>query len=483
MTPATSPSTLLIAGEWRPGRATSEHRNPARPGDPPRILSAAGVSEAEDAVEAASRAARAWRRTPAATRMEALRAFADLLERDREELAASIVADIGKPIRDARAEVDRATAMARYLAHDALRAIGEVYPPAPGEAFLHTLRQPLGVVVVITPWNFPVLIPVWKLTSALAWGNTVVWKPAELASATARLVTALLVETGLPPGVLNLVTGSGSVLGAPLAEHPDVAAISFTGSTAVGRSIAAAAAPLGKKLQAELGGKNAALVLADADPGHAARCIVRAAMLSTGQRCTATSRAIVVDDRHDALLERVVAETERLRVGDPTEEATDLGPLASHDQFETVRGYLELARAESLDFACGGPPGDPSDGYYVQPVVLSDVGGDSRLAREEVFGPVLCVLGVPDEATAIELANDSEYGLSASIFTGDLGAAFRVADELETGVVHVNGESTGAEPHVPFGGMKSSSLHSRELGSAAREFFTDVKTVYTALPS
>ena len=327
---------VLIAGEWRAGPDLFEHRNPARPNDPPRLISVGSADEAAAAVNAAAGAQRDWRRTAALTRGALLGRFADLLERDHERVARLVVADVGKAIRDARAEVHRASEMARFFAHDVLRPSGEVYPPPPGEAFLHTQRRPVGVVGVITPWNFPVLIPVWKLTSALAWGNAVVWNPAGIASPSAVVVAELLTEAGLPPGVVNLVSGPGRVVGAALVDHREVAAITFTGSTSVGRSIAAVAAPLGKKIQAELGGNNAALVLADADIEHAAGCIVRAAMLSTGQRCTATSRAIVVEDCYDALLEAIVRKTQTLRVGDPEDDANDLGPLASEKQYEDV---------------------------------------------------------------------------------------------------------------------------------------------------
>jgi aldehyde dehydrogenase (NAD+) len=294
-----------------------------------------------------------------------------------------------------------------------------------------------------------------------------------------RLVEILL-EAGVPAAAIALLTGLPQDLGESLMTHPGIDAISFTGSNATGMRIATRAAPSGKKVQLEMGGTNAAIVLADADLDRAVDFIVRGAMLMSGQRCTATSRAIVVDDVYDEVLERVVDRVMALQVGDPLADGTYLGPLANAAQHEKVLSLLDAARAEGLNVVCGGDGADPATGYWITPTVLDGVPPSSRLAREEIFGPVLAFMRVADATEALSVANSSRYGLSASVFTTDLKSALELSDGLEVGVVHVNGESGGAEPHVPFGGMKASSSHSREQGKAARDFFTDIKTVYLA---
>jgi acyl-CoA reductase-like NAD-dependent aldehyde dehydrogenase len=444
-------------------------------------LVAAGTTDVTRAVDAAAAALGPWQATTAAEQASTLRRFAHELDCRRAQLAGAVVDDMRKSIRDARGEVDRAVAVVEYLANEPLRPRGEVLAPAAGDVGLQTWHEPLGVVAAITAWNFPVLIPVWKIASALGWGNTVVWKPAELATTCARCVGAAAIDAGIPVGALSIVTGPGRIVGRALVDAPGIAAISFTGSTAVGRAIAAAAAARGTKLQLELGGKNAAIVLADADLDRAAGCIVRAAMLAGGQKCTATSRVLVAAPVHDALIERLVTRASALRLGDPHDDATDLGPMASREQYETVCRYLQLIEQDRLQLACGGRSFETPDGCFIEPTIVSGVAPASRLGREEIFGPVLSVMRVADLDEALGIANDSEFGLSASVFTQSLAQAHHAARGLEVGIVHVNGESTGSEPQAPFGGTKASSSHYRELGASTREFFTSVKSIYTAV--
>lgn len=469
-------STLYIDGRWT-GSARDRYERSDAADDTlaRRQFTRAEPADVGAACAAAARAQPGWADESAATRALVLQRAADRLEADLDTVTETLIADIGKARRDARAEVLRGCAILRYHAASALQPAGDVYPSADPATLLITLEEPVGIVGAITPWNFPVAIPLWKLAPALVHGNAVVWKPAEAASGSAVVLTGLLSEAGLPAGILNLVTGSGRELSAAITGAPELTALTFTGSTAVGRRLSAAVADRTVKLQLEMGGKNPAIVLADADLDDAADQIVRGAMLATGQRCTATSRAYVdatVYDRCvDAILERVHA----LRVGDPRSDDTDIGPLATDDQAATVGRFLRLARDSGCRVLCGG---SPPDGRYVQPTVLADVPPASPLLREEIFGPVLCVAPVDGLADALAHANDTTFGLSSSIFTRDLGAAIEFARRTRSGVVHVNRETANVEPHVPFGGLKDSSSLQREQGTAARAFFTNSKTLY-----
>jgi alpha-ketoglutaric semialdehyde dehydrogenase len=469
---------LLIGGDWRPASSSFERHNPARPDQVVGTSAHGSPSDVADAYAAAAEAFAGWRATPAPTRGRILRIAGELIEQRVQSIATTLAFEEGKAIRDARGEVLRAAEIFRFHGAQGSQAFGEVYESAVATIAVQTIREPLGVVCVLTPWNFPIAIPAWKLAPALVYGNTVVWKPAEIASGTAAMLAQALVDAGLPDGVLNMVTGIGSELGASLLEAGPLAGVTFTGSNAVGRVVGMRAAERGIKAQLELGGKNASVVLADADLDRAAGCVTRSAMWSTGQRCTATSRAIVVRDVYDEFLSRLAAQCQALVVGDPLSDTTDVGPLASSAQFGKVTSYLELASREGLTPLLGGEYGDPAQGYFVAPTVYVDVDPGSAIAREEIFGPVVAVIAADDTQDAIRLANDTDYGLSGSIFTEDLRTALRCARELETGMVHLNGETAGAEPHIPFGGVKASSSGTREQGTAAREFFTELKTIY-----
>ena len=472
----------IVAGRRREGGETVADLNPARPDEQVARVSLAGPELAAEAVEAAARAFPAWRDTPAPARGEILRRAADLLEARADDVGRDLAREEGKTLAEAVGETRRAVAILRYYAAQTLEPDGETYPSHAPQTFLYARREPLGVVAAITPWNFPIAIPAWKLAPALAFGNTVVWKPAEIVPLTATHLAAALADAGLPDGVVNLVLGRGATVGDAIVTHELVDAVTFTGSNAVGRAIQLRATEAGKKVQLELGGKNPAVVLADADLELAAEQVARGAFLSAGQKCTATSRVIVEQPVLAELSERLVALAESWPVGDPLDEATRVGPLSSQAQLETVCGYLDVAEREAATVLAGGRPGSSGGGYFVPPTVLADLPATSRVVREEIFGPVVALLPAGSYGEALALANDTPYGLTAALFTRDLGTALRFAREARAGVVKVNQESAGLEFQVPFGGMRQSSSGSREQGKVARDFFTQWKTVYLDAP-
>src|SRR3712207_357077 len=358
---------------------------------------------------------------------------------------------------------------------------GETIPSELLSNFAYTIKQPHGVVAVVTPWNFPVAIPVWKLAPALVAGNTVVFKPATNTPATAVRIVELLAEAGAPAGVINLILGSGSEAGDEIVNHPAVRAISFTGSNPVGVKLYEQAARRGVRVQCEMGGKNPVVVLEDADIGLAVESTVQGAFGSTGQRCTATSRAIVVDRVADNFIERVIARAEALRLGDGSNPETEVGPIVDAAQFKSVLRYIDIGREDGASLVTGGEPADGAGlrkGYFVKPTVFVGVTPDMRIAREEIFGPVLSVMRARDFDEALQWANDSEYGLSSSIFTSDATRVFRFVEEIETGMTHINSPTTGGEAHVPFGGIKSTGVGAFEQGSTALDFYTELKVVY-----
>ena len=480
---ASSPTgaTLFIGGSWSSAGQTYERFSPA---DLSRLTGRYALATPDDvraAYDAASTAQPAWAATPPPARAEILRRAADLLAERSEEAARRLTDDMGKAVRDSRAEVQRSVAILRYFSGELLQPSGETYPSADPSTMLFTVDEPLGVVCAITPWNFPFAIPTWKLAPALGFGNAVVWKPAESASGSAVLLTEALAAAGLPPGVLNLVTGKGSSLSGTLTDDSRLNALTFTGSGTVGNRLRQAVADRNVKLQLELGGKNPALILADADLEDAAVQVVRGAMLSTGQRCTATSRVYVERSVAPRVRELVVKQVEQLVVGDPYAEQTDVGPLASSEQRDAVTHYLGIARDEHAEVLVGGTENEQSN-CFVVPTVLAGVRADSALLREEIFGPVLVIDEVEDFESALTAANDTEFGLSSAVFTRDITTAMAFVRRTQSGLVHVNRETAGVEPHVPFGGVKGSSSMAREQGKAARQFFTTTKTVYLRSP-
>ena len=453
--------------------------NPSRPSDVVGLVALADEEVAYDAVDAAAEAFGAWSRLPAPQRGEILRRAGDVLDRDADAIGRDLAREEGKTIVEGVGETRRAAAIFRYFAGQTIEPDGETYPSASASTFLYARREPVGVVAAITPWNFPIAIPAWKLAPALAYGNTVVWKPAELVPLTSVRLLEALVEGGIPAGVVNLVLGRGAVVGDALVTACGVAAVSFTGSNAVGRSIQLKAVEHGKKVQLELGGKNPAVVLADADLELAADQVARGAFLSAGQKCTATSRVVVDRSVFQQFAERLAEHAREWRLGDALDAETRVGPLVSDAQLSVVLGFLDEARSENATFIAGGDRAtELGDGYFVRPTVVTDLQPGSRVVQEEIFGPVAILIPVDGYDAAVASANDTPFGLSASVFTRDLSRAFSFARDIRAGVVKVNQESAGLEYHVPFGGTKASSSGGREQGKAAREFYTEWKTVY-----
>ena len=427
------------------------------------------------------RAFPAWAATPAPARGALLFKAADLLDARFEQLAAEMTREEGKTLPEAKGEVRRAINIFRYFAGEGARLAGLQAPSERDRVFAFAVRRPLGVVGLITPWNFPSAIPAWKLAPALVAGNTVVLKPASAAPLSAWRLVEALVDAGAPAGVVNLVCGPGAELGEALIEAGPLKAVSFTGSCAVGGLLYDRAVRRRLRVQLEMGGKNPTVVLADADLDRAVDNTVNAAFASTGQKCTATSRVIVESAVHDAFVERLVARTRALRVGPGLDPATDVGPAIDQAQLDTVLRYIDTGRAEGARLACGGhriADGDLAHGYFVAPTVFADVREDMAIAQEEIFGPVLAVMRAADFDDAVRMANAVAFGLSASVQTRDLSRAFEFVNRIEAGLVTVNLPSAGVEYQLPFGGTKDSSFGPKEQGPNALDFYTDWKTVY-----
>ena len=474
--------TSYVNGAWRAGPSESSDLNPAAPGEAVATVSLADGALARDAVHAAAAASPGWREAGAPARGAVLRAAADLLDQRASDIGRDLTREEGKTFAEAVREVRLSADILRYYSAQTLDPDGETYPSQRPGVLLFTRRRPLGVVAVITPWNFPICIPAWKIAPALAFGNTVVWKPADIVPLTAVHLARALADAGLPEGVLNLVLGRGRDVGDVLTGHPEVEAVSFTGSTEVGRHIQARAAAASKRLQLELGGKNPAIVLADADVALAVAQVANGAFAGSGQKCTATSRVIVERAVVAEVVDGLEAQADAWQPGDPLFSDTGIGPLSSASQLRTVLGYLDGARQAGARVVTGGgrPSGDRAGGYFVEPTVLCDVEPAHPVAREEIFGPVAVVLPVDSYEEAVAAANDTPFGLSASLFTRDLAKALRFSEESRTGIVKVNQSTAGTEYHVPFGGTKDSGFGHREQGKAAREFFTESRTVYVA---
>lgn len=484
---ATTTFGNYINGEWRPSAtgATFENRNPANRDEIVGLFAASDASDVTAAVDAAAAAFETWGKGSAIARANILHKAANILESRVNEIGRELAREEGKTLKEGLGETGRAVQILRYYAGEAQQPVGEQYPSMNPSTLLYTSREPLGVCALITPWNFPIAIPAWKLAPALAFGNTVVLKPAsETPLCAVRLVEALA-DAGLPPGVLNLITGKSSVIGDPLVRDERVVAISFTGSNEVGGNLRKIAAERGAKLQLELGGKNPAIVLASADMEQALLHVINGAMMSTGQKCTATSRALVDRTVIDQFSEQLATRISGLTVGDPLHDSTKIGPLINEDAAVRVAGEVAAARDAGATLLAGGgrlTENGLDKGAFVAPTLFGNVDPDSKLGQDELFGPVLGVIPVDGLDEAIAIANKVRFGLSASIFTRDLATALVFAQQIQAGIVHVNSETAGAEPQVPFGGMKGSSSYSREQGKAAREFFTQMKTVYIDLP-
>jgi alpha-ketoglutaric semialdehyde dehydrogenase len=472
----------FVGGRWVPSSSGDRYstQNPARPGEVLGEFADSRTGDVADALTAAACAAQEWADTPGPQRGASLFRFAQLLDEAKEELGRIITLEQGKALGEAVGEVSRAAAEARFMAGEASRAGGQTFPSERPGISCQTVTEPLGVVATICPWNFPVVTPVRKIAPALAYGNTVAFKPSSLTPWSAVYLTGLFEKAGLPSGVVNLVTGRGSIVGEALIHDARVRGVSFTGSTSVGKHVYEGVARRLARVQLELGGKNPAVVLDFDDLEAAAREIVAAAFLCSGQRCTALSRVIVGEEQADELVEHILSHVGRIRVGNGLDEGTSMGPLVSYSQLQSVDQYVRQGSAAGGTLLIGGRPlvEDPEkQGYFYAPTVFDHVPADSPLALEEIFGPVLPVLRVRDLDEAISVANSARYGLAASLFTSRMAYVHEFAKRMEAGMIHVN-HGTASQAHVPFGGVKESGQGAYSIGPTAREFFTNVKAVY-----
>jgi aldehyde dehydrogenase (NAD+) len=472
----------FIAGEWVGSTSgdTFESRNPADTTDVIGRFQQGTKADVAMAIKAAETAFPMWRRTPAPKRGEILYAFGALMAQHKERLARAMTREMGKVLAEARGDVQEGIDIAYLMAGEGRRMAGETVPSELPDKWAMSIRQPLGVAGIITPWNFPMAIPCWKMMPALVTGNTVVFKPSSDTPHCATLLVELMAEAGFPPGVVNLVTGAGAEVGDAIVDSPDVAVVSFTGSSVTGKHIAERAARRLKRLSLELGGKNGVVVLADADLDLAADGILWSAFGTTGQRCTACSRVIVERPVLEPLLQRLEARTRELRLGSGFDPDVDVGPLVNAGAVEKVASYVDIGRTEGELVVGGGKAMDHHllEGHFFEPTIFAGVRPMDRIAQEEIFGPVLSVIPVDDYGAAMLALNQTRFGLSSSIFTRDVNQAFRAMRDFETGIVYVNAGTTGAETHLPFGGTKDTGNGHREAGHVALDTYTEWKSIY-----
>ncbi len=473
----------FINGEWvesRSGRAY-ENRNPANTDELIGMFASSTAEDADAAVDAAKEAYKSWRLVPAPKRAEILFRAAELLVQRKEEFSKDMTREMGKVLAETRGDVQEAIDMTYYMAGEGRRLFGQTTPSELPNKFAMSVRQSVGVCAMITPWNFPMAIPSWKIMPALISGNTVVIKPAQDTPLSVYNLIQVLAEAGVPRGVLNLVGGSGSVVGAELTGHRDVPVVSFTGSTEVGRTISKTCAPDFKHCSLEMGGKNIIIVMDDANLDLAVDGAVWGGFGTSGQRCTAASRVAVHKSVHKDFVDRFVERVKSLKVGDGLDASTEMGPCINEAQLKTVMSYVEIGKNEGAKLLTGGnrlDGGVYAKGWFHEPTVFGDCSPDMRIAQEEIFGPVVCVIPINDMEHAIEVANGVAYGLSASIYTRNVNRAFQATRDLYTGIVYVNAPTIGAETHLPFGGTKQTGNGHREAAIAAIDFFTEWKTVY-----
>ena len=471
-----------LNGEWRPAQSgrTFVNHNPATGA----AIDSFPDSDAEDvaiAVVAARAAQESWARTPAPKRGEILFRAAELLVQRKESLARDLVEEMGKVLPEARSDVQEGIDMTYYMAGEGRRLTGQTVPSELPQKFAMSIRAPVGVVGAITPWNFPVAIPTWKIMPALIAGNTVVFKPSEYTPKCAWNLVQILHDAGLPPGVLNLVSGQGAGPGAALVAHPDVDLISFTGSNVVGAQVGIRCAEFGKHVSLEMGGKNAIIILPDADLDLALRGVLWSAYGTTGQRCTACSRVIVQEQRAAEFSERLVNAASTLRLGPGLDPQSEVGPVINPRQLAKIAGYMEIGKAEGAAIATGGRVATVAGyegGYWFEPTVFVQARPSMRIAQEEIFGPVTAVIPVTDLEEAIHAANNVPYGLSTSVYTRDVSAAFRAIEGIQTGLVYVNAGTIGAEIQLPFGGTRGTGNGHRDAGQAALDTYTEWKSVF-----
>ena len=473
----------FIDGEWVEASTgqTFENRNPADTRDVVGIFQRSGKADVDAAIAAAKRAFARWRLIPAPRRAEMIYRAAEMLFERKEEYARDMTREMGKILKETRGDVQEAVDTAYYMAGEGRRMFGPTTPSELPNKFAMAVRQPIGVCGMITPWNFPMAIPSWKLLPALVCGNTCVIKPAQDTPLSTFNLVRVLSDAGLPRGVVNIVTGFGSEVGTPITEHADVRAISLTGSSAVGRIVGTTAAKSFKHCSLELGGKNPMIVLDDANLDLAIEGGIWGGFGTTGQRCTATSRIIVQKGIYGDFVERYVERAKALKVGDGVDETVEMGPAINENQLKTDLSYVDIGKAEGARLKCGGnrlDKGEYQNGYFVEPTVFVDVDRKMRIAQEEIFGPVVSIIPCDDLEDAIEIANGIEYGLSSALYTKDVNKAFTAMRDLDAGITYINAPTIGAEVHLPFGGVKQTGNGHREGGLGAIDFFSEWKSIY-----
>lgn len=472
----------FIAGQWVESSTgeTFTRNNPAT-GELIGAFTKSGPDDVDRAVAAAKKAFASWRLFPAPKRGELLFAVARLLEERKEALAREMTQEMGKVLTEARGDVQEAIDMAYYMAGEGRRMWGQTTPSEMRNKFQMSVRKPHGVAGIITPWNFPMAIPSWKIFPAIVTGNTVVFKPASFTSRMGLRFVEILQEAGIPDGVVNLVLGDGAKVGDPIVEHPDVSIISFTGSTESGIGVATRAAKLNKRVSLEMGGKNAVIVMDDADLDLATDGILWSAFGTSGQRCTAASRVVVHRAVQAELAERLAARASAMKLGDGLDVTVDVGPVVSDRQLQTINSYIGVGTGEGAQLVTGGKivrEGALANGFFHEPTIFNEVKASMRIAQEEIFGPVTALIPVDSLDEAIDVVNGVQYGLSASIFTGNVNNAFRAMQDVFTGILYINAGTTGAEIHLPFGGTKGTGNGHREAGTAALDFFTEWQSIY-----
>jgi acyl-CoA reductase-like NAD-dependent aldehyde dehydrogenase len=468
-----------IAGQWVASKGELIPReNPANTNEIVAVVTHASKEETIQAIEAAHKAFQTWSKVPAVKRVDYIYKFIDVLERRRQEVAELLTREMGKPIQEANGEITKAINEMRFSAGEALRMTGETIPSERPDIQVRTIRVPKGVIAAISPWNFPFVTPMRKIAPALAMGNTVVFKPATVTAAMGAKIIELFEEVGLPAGVLNLIVGAGRSVGSTLVSHPLIKGITFTGSTSVGSGIYKLAAERLIEVQLEMGGKNAAIIYDYPDVRGALDQIVGAAFAASGQRCTSISRVIVQRSIEDEVSHYLKEKLGSYVVGDGITGKVNMGPLVSKEQLETVENYVRIGLEEGATLAVGGKaPAGASGGYYYEPTVFTNVTPEMTIAKEEIFGPVLSVIAVDSFEEAVQVANNSEYGLAGSLFTHNMQYAAKAEAEIEAGMIHIN-NGTISESHVPFGGVKESAVGSYSIGSTGKDFLTVLKVIY-----
>ncbi len=472
-----------INGKWKPSRSneTIPNINPANTDEVLGHTPLSTVEDAREAVAAAKEAFPKWKATPAPVRGKLLFKAADLLQQRLEEMATLLTKEEGKVLKDSRGEVQRSINIMEFTAGEGRRLRGATIPSELPSTFVYTIRQPVGVAGLITPWNFPVAIPIWKIAPALVAGNTVVLKPSELTPLTAIKIVEIFEEAGFPPGVLNMVLGSGNTVGEEIVNNPHVDALSFTGSNDVGCALYEKGSRRGIRVQCEMGGKNPVVVLRDADLDLAVEGVAQGGFGSTGQRCTASSRVIVEESIADRFTEMLLSRMERIRTGNGLDPEIDMGPCVEEKQMNKVLRYIEIGKSEGARLLRGGKRltgGAFDKGFFVEPTLFDNVSVDMRIAQEEIFGPVISLLRAKSFEEAVETANSVKFGLCSSLYSGDMSTILRFTEMSEAGKVHINSPTIGGEAQAPFGGTKATGIGPREQGTEVFEFYTEVKTVY-----